>query len=72
MANGEGKNGNHSQLGYGSCDWGTGRVTVCPPGPEATRRLSLAGAVEGQNETIVKVDIAVHAEEMKMSLCRHQ
>jgi len=34
-----------------SCDWGTGRVTVCPPGPEATRRLSLAGAVEGQDET---------------------
>ena len=24
---------------------------VCPPGPEATRRLSLAGAVEGQDET---------------------
>jgi len=51
MATGEGENGNHSQLGYGSCDWGTGRVIVCPPGPEATRRLSLAGAVEGQDET---------------------
>jgi len=26
-------------------------VTASPPGPEATRRWSLAGAVEGQDET---------------------
>ena len=49
MATGEGENGNHSQLSYlsyGSCDWGTGRATVCPPGPEATRTLSPSVALQ--------------------------
>jgi len=41
---------NQLQLGYGSCIWGTGRVTVCAPGPGATHGLSLAGAVEDQDE----------------------
>jgi len=50
MATGGEGNTNQLQLGYGSCIWGTGRVTVCPPGPGATQRLSLAGAVEDQDE----------------------
>jgi len=50
MATGGEGNTNQLQLGYGSCIWGTGRVMVCPPGPGATQRLSLAGAVEDQDE----------------------
>jgi len=50
MATGGEGNTNQLQLGYGSCIWGTGRVTVCPPGTGATQRLSLAGAVEDQDE----------------------
>jgi len=38
------------QLGYGSCIWGTGRVTVCPPGPGATQRSSAAGVASDQDE----------------------
>ena len=50
MATGGEGNTNQLQLGYGSCTWGTGRVTVCPPGPGATQRLSLAGAAENQDK----------------------
>ena len=44
--------GNQSQiqLGYGSCIWGTGRVTTCPPGPGATQRSSAAGMASDQDE----------------------
>jgi len=38
------------QLGYGSCVWGTGRVTACPPGPGATQRSSTAGMASDQDE----------------------
>jgi len=39
------------QLGYGSCVWGTGRVTACPPGPGgATQRSSTAGIASDQDE----------------------
>ena len=41
---------NQIQLGYGSCVWGTGRVTVCPPGPGATQRSSTAGVASDQDE----------------------
>jgi len=46
-----GSEGNESQIqpGYGDCIWGTGRVTVYPPGPGATQRLSLAGTVADQD-----------------------
>jgi len=50
MANGGEGNINQLQLGYGSCVWGIGRVTAGPPGSGATQRLSLAGAVEDQDE----------------------
>ena len=41
---------NQIQLGYGSCVWGTGRVTACPPGPGATQRSSTAGVASDQDE----------------------
>jgi len=50
MATGRKGNINQLQQGYGSGVWGTGRVTAGPPGPGATQRLSLAGAVENQDK----------------------
>ena len=50
MATGGEGNRSQMQLGYGSCVWGTGRVTVCPPGPGATQRLSTAGMASDQDE----------------------
>jgi len=51
MAIGEEGNQNQMQLGYGSCVWGTGRVTACPPGPGgATQRSSTAGVASDQDE----------------------
>ena len=50
MATGGDGTENQIQLGYGSCVWGTGRVTVCPPGPGATLRLSTAGMASDQDE----------------------
>ena len=46
-----GGEGNRSQiqLAYGSCVWGTGRVTACPPGPGATQRSSAPGIVSDQD-----------------------
>jgi len=46
---GEG-NRSQMQLGYGSCVWGTRRVTACPPGPGATQRSSTAGVASDQDE----------------------
>jgi len=71
MATGGEGNTNQLQLGYGSCIWGTGRVTVCPPGPGATQRLSLAGAVEIKMN-LIKVEGAVCAVMMRMTLDHHQ
>jgi len=70
MATGGEGNTNQLQLGYGSCIWDTGRVTVGPPGPGATQRLSLDGAVEDQDE--LKVEGAVCAVTMKITLDHHQ
>ena len=50
MATGGEGNRSQMQLGYGSCIWGTGRVTACPPGPGATQRLSTAGVASDQDE----------------------
>ena len=50
MATGGDGNRSQMQLGYGSCIWGTGRVTACPPGPGATQRLSTAGMASDQDE----------------------
>jgi len=50
MATGGEGNRSQMQLGYGSCVWGTGRVTVCPPGPGATQRSSTAGMASDQDE----------------------
>ena len=50
MATGGDGSENQIQLGYGSCVWGTGRVTACPPGPGATQRSSTAGTVSDQDE----------------------
>jgi len=50
MATGVDGSENQIQLGYGSCVWGTGRVTACPPGPGATQRSSTAGMVSDQDE----------------------
>jgi len=50
MATGREGNESQLQLGYGSCIWGTGRVTIGPPGPGETQRLSLAGTEEDQDE----------------------
>ena len=50
MAAGGEANRSQIQLGYGSCIWGTGRVTACPPGPGATQRLSTAGMSSDQDE----------------------
>ena len=49
MATGGDGNRSQMQLGYGSCIWGTGRVTACPPGPGATQRSSAAGIVSDQD-----------------------
>jgi len=49
MATGSEGNENQIQPGYGDCIWGTGRVTICPPGPGATQRLSLAGTGADQD-----------------------
>ena len=40
----------HNKINIGSRVWGTGRVTVCSPGPGATQRSSVAGIVSGQDE----------------------
>ena len=50
MATGEEGNRSQMQLGYGSCIWGTGRVTACPLGPGATQRSSAAGIASDQDE----------------------
>jgi len=50
MATGGEGNEGQIQLGYGSCIWGTVRVTACPPGPGATQRSSVAGTVSDQDE----------------------
>jgi len=50
MATGGEENRSQMQLGYGSCIWGTGRVTACPPGPGATQRSSAAGVASDQDE----------------------
>ena len=51
MATGGEGNEGQMQLGYGSRVWGTGRVTVCPPGPGgATQRSSVEGTVSDQDE----------------------
>ena len=51
MATGGEGNESQIQLGYGSCIWGTGRVTACPPGPGGvTQRSSVAGTVSDQDE----------------------
>jgi len=50
MATGGDGSENQIQLGYGSCVWGTGRVTACPPGPGATQRSSAAGVASDQDE----------------------
>ena len=51
MATGGEGNESQIQLGYGSCVWGTGRVTACPPGPGgATQGSSVAGTVSDQDE----------------------
>ena len=51
MATGGDGSENQMQLGYGSCVWGTGRVTACPPGPGgATQRSSTAGVASEQDE----------------------
>ena len=50
MATGGDGNRSQMQLGYGSCVWGTGRVTACPPGPGATQRSSTAGMASDQDE----------------------
>ena len=66
MATGGDGSENQIQLGYGSCVWGTGRVTACLPGPGATQRSSTAG----ENQTkmnFTKVEVAE-----KMSLNHHQ
>ena len=49
MATGGEGNRSQIQLGYGSCVWGSGRVTACPPGPSATQRSSAAGIVSDQD-----------------------
>ena len=50
MATGGDGSEHQIQLGYGSCVWGTERVTACPPGPGATQRSSAAGIVSDQDE----------------------
>jgi len=50
MATGGERNRSQMQLGYGSCVWGTERVTACPPGAGATQRLSVAGTVSDSDE----------------------
>jgi len=50
MATGGEGNRSQMQLGYGSCVWGTGRVTACPPGAGATQRSSVAGTVSDSDE----------------------
>ena len=50
MATGGDGSEHQIQLGYGSCVWGTGRVTACPPGPGATQRSSAAGVASDQDE----------------------
>ena len=50
MATGGDGSENQIQLGHGSCVWGTGRMTACPPGPGATQRLRTAGVASDQDE----------------------
>ena len=50
MATGGDGSEHQIQLGYGSCVWGTGRVTACPPGPGASQRSSAAGVASNQDE----------------------
>ena len=49
MATGGEGNRSQIQLGYGSCVWGSGRVTACPPGHSATQRSSAVVIVSDQD-----------------------
>jgi len=68
MATGGEGNESQIQLGYGSCIWGTGRVTACPPGPGGVTQRS---SVAGQYRTRMNF-IRVEGMMRKMSLNRHQ
>ena len=65
MATGGDGSENQIQLGYGSCVWGTGRVTVCPPGPGATQRSSTAGMASDQEDELYQS--GSHGEDVTQS-----